>query len=373
MAMRILATADLHLGMRFGGYPPPLQAGLSEARFTALEKLVALGNARECRLLIVAGDLFHGLSLPRREIQRAAAALNEFHGEAVAVLPGNHDYHTGSAGSLWKSFRESTDGHVLLLSDPQPYELAPFHLPVILYPGPCTQKHSRENALGWLAGVKAAEGGLRGGQGALAIGVAHGSLEGVSLDAQGEYYPMRRAELDSYGLDFWVLGHAHRPPADNDARLFIPGTPEPDGFDCQGAGSVLLVQVEGGRVLAERLDTGTYRFRREALEVSGEEPEAALAGFFSPGHERTLLRLALRGSLDAEARQRVREQVQRLQQAAAWLEIDDTELRERITAEKVEAEFARDSFSWLLLRRLLEAGETEALEAAYELIREVRG
>ena len=369
MSLRILATADLHLGMRFGGYPPPLQAGLSEARFTALDKLVALGNARECRLLIVAGDLFHSLSLPKREIQRAAAALNEFHGEAVAVLPGNHDYYTGGAGSLWKSFRESADGHVLLLSEPQAYELAPFNLPVILYPGPCTQKHSRENALGWLAGVKAPEGG----RGALAIGVAHGSLEGVSPDAQGEYYPMRRAELDSYGLDLWVLGHAHRPPSDSDARLFVPGTPEPDGFDCEGAGSALLLQVEGGRVLSERLDTGTYRFRRETLEVAGEEPEAVFAGFFTPEHERTLLRLALRGSLDAEARQRVRAQAERLQQAVAWLETDDAELRERITAEKVEAEFARDSFSWLLLRRLLEAGETEALEQAYELIREVRG
>jgi hypothetical protein len=131
--------------------------------------------------------------------------------------------------------------------------------------------------------------------------------------------------------------------------------------------------VEGGRVLSERLDSGTYRFRRETLEVSGEEPEVALAGFFTTEHERTLLRLALRGSLDAEARQRVRAQAERLQQAVAWLETDDAELRERISAEKVEGEFARDSFSWLLLRRLLEAGETEALEAAYELIREVRG
>ena len=372
MALCILATADLHLGMRFGGYPE-LQADLAEARFSALERLVAQGNTQECRLLIVAGDLFHRLSLPQRDIQRAADALNEFHGEAVAVLPGNHDYYTGDAGSLWKNFRDRADGHVLLLTEPQAYDLADYNLPVRLYPGPCTQKHSRENALGWLAGLKAAEGGLRREQGTLGIGVAHGSLEGVSPDAQGEYYPMRRAELESYSLDLWVLGHAHRPPSDSDARQFIPGTPEPDGFDCEGPGSALLLQVEGGRVLAERLDTGTYRFRRETLEVAGEEPEAAFARFFTPEYERTLLRLALRGSLDAEALPRVRAQADRLKQAVAWLETDDAELRERITAEKVEAEFAHDSFSWLLLRRLLEAGETEALEQAYELIREVRG
>jgi exonuclease SbcD len=377
MALRILATADLHLGMRFAGYPQ-LQEQLSEARFAALERLVELGNERECRLLIVAGDLFHRLGLPQRDIQRAADALNEFRGEAVAVLPGNHDCYAGDAGSLWKSFRAAADGHVLILAEPKVYDLAGYDLPVRLYPGPCTARHSRENAVGWLAGLKTAEGRLRGAEakpegGQVRIGVAHGSLEGVSPDAQGEYYPMRRAELESYGLELWVLGHTHRPPADADPCLFLPGTPEPDGFDCPHDGSVLLLKVEEGGVLPERLDTGTYRFRSETLELAGEEPEAAFAPYFRPEYRRSLLRLALRGSLEAEGLRRARAEAERLRQTVAWLETDEGELRERITAAKVEAEFARGSFSWLLLHRLLEAGEPEALEQAYELIREVRG
>jgi exonuclease SbcD len=388
MALRILATADLHLGMRFAGYPQ-LQEQLSEARFAALERLVALGNERECALLIVAGDLFHRLGLPQRDIQRAAEALNEFRGEAVAVLPGNHDYYTGEAGSLWRSFRAGAAGHVLILAEPRVYELAGFDLPVRLYPGPCTARHSRESALGWLAGRLTAESrltaeGLKRAEaepaGTLTVGVAHGSLEGVSPDAQGEYYPMRRAELESYGLDLWVLGHTHRPPADADPCLFLPGTPEPDGFDCPHGGSVLLLEVEEGRVRPERLDTGAYRFRSETMEVGDGEPEAgpspasaAFARYFAPEYRRTLLRLALRGSLEAEGLQRLRAEAEGLRQAVAWLEIDEGELRERITAQKVEAEFARGSFSGLLLHRLLEAGEPEALEQAYELIREVRG
>ena len=371
MALRILATADLHIGIPFTEYPPSLQADLSEARFAALERVAALGNERECRLLIVAGDLFHRVSLPQRDIQRAADALNAFHGEAVAVLPGNHDCYSGGSGSLWKSFRERAADHVLLLVEPRPYELARYNLPVSLYPGPCTSKHSRANALGWLAGVKREKD-------ALAVGVAHGALEGVSPDMQGEYYLMSRAELESYGLDFWVLGHTHRPPSDTDPRLFIPGTPEPDRFGFEQAGSALLLEVEAGKVRADRLDTGTYRFRRETLEVEAEEPEAGFARFFTPPSagstpERTLLRLALRGSVDAEAMQRTRAQVDRLRQAVAWLEADESELRERITPEKVDAEFARGSFSWLLLHRLLETGAADALELAYELIREVRG
>lgn len=385
MELRILATSDLHLGMRFAGYPD-LQARLTEARFATLEALVARGNAEDCRLLLVAGDLFHRVSLPQREILRAADALNGFQGEAVAVLPGNHDYYTGAAGSLWRSFRERAGDRVLLLAEPRVYDLAHYGLGVRLFPGPCTSKHSRTHALGWLAalpsggvqaaagGVKPASGGVQAAAGGLAIGVAHGAIEGISPDAQGEYYPMRRAELDACGLDFWVVGHTHRPPTDADGSLFIPGTPEPDGFDCRHAGSALLLEVAAGQVRVERLDTGTFRFRRETLELAEEEDAGtAFTRFHAPQYANTLLRLTLRGLLGAEGLRRAREEVRRLEQALPWVEVDDGELAERITPERVEAEFARGSFSWLLLRRLLEAGDPEALEQAYALIREVRG
>jgi DNA repair exonuclease SbcCD nuclease subunit len=376
MSLRILATADLHLGMRFGGYPE-LQARLTEARFTALEKLVALANQRDCGLLLVAGDLFEKLSLPQREIQRAAEVLKGFEGEAVAILPGNHDYYTGAAGNPWKSFREKAADRVLLLSEPRVYDLAHYGLAVRLYPGPCTGKHSRTHALGWLAGRPSAEDGgeeARAADRPLRIGLAHGAVEGYSPDEQGEYYPMRRSELESAGMDFWIVGHTHRPQSDPDCCLFIPGTPEPDGFDCEHAGSVLLLEAEAGRVKAERLETGTFRFRRQTLELAeGQEPASAFAGFHGPEYSGTLLRLALRGSLETEALRRAHEERDRLKQAVAWLETDEAELRERITAEKVEAEFARGSFPWLLLHHLLKAGQPEALEQAYELLREARG
>ena len=369
MSLRILATADLHLGMRFARYPE-LHTRLTEARFTALERLVTRANAEGCGLLIVAGDLFEKPSLPQCEIQRAADALKSFEGEAAAVLPGNHDYYTGEAGSLWKSFQERAGGRVLLLTKPQVYDLNDSGLDVRLYPGPCTDMHSRGHALGWLAAVgrgQASAGGLH-------IGVAHGAIEGVSPDMQGDYYRMRRAELESFGLDFWIVGHTHRPQLDADTHLFIPGTPEPDGFDCPHEGSALLLEVEAGRIRARRLDTGTFRFRRETLELTEEELEAAFARFRSPEYANTLLRLTLRGLLSAEGLAAASEEKRRLEQAVARLETDEMELAERITPERVEAEFARGSFSWLLLHRLLETGdsEAEALQQAYSLIREVR-
>jgi 3',5'-cyclic AMP phosphodiesterase CpdA len=318
--------------------------------------------------------------MPAREIQRAADALSGFQGQAAAVLPGNHDYYTGEAGSLWKSFREKAGDRVVLLCETKVFDLAPYGLPVCLYPGPCTAKHSQKHALGWLGGVEAGArlaGNARAAAGAgepVRIGVAHGAIDGLSPDAQGDYYRMRRSELEAAGLDFWIVGHTHRPLDDPDACLFVPGTPEPDGFDCAHEGLALLLEVTGGRIRAERLPTGSFRFRRETVELAeAEQPAQALARFQAPEYSRTLLRLSLRGLLSAEALACAREQLLRLRQSVAWLEDDLTGLAERITAQRVEAEFARGSFSWLLLHRLLEAGDAEALQQAYALIREVRG
>jgi hypothetical protein len=186
---------------------------------------------------------------------------------------------------------------------------------------------------------------------------------------------MRRAELEAASLDFWVVGHSHRPhpdgPADGET-LFIPGTPEPDGFDCRHAGSAWLLEAGSAKAVEARLlSAGTYRFLHRILEP-GEEPERAFAELHSPQYARTLLRLSLRGVLTAEGLRRCRAEVERLRGALAWVQADESGLAERITLERLEAEFIRGSFSYLLLERLLEGGSHEALRQAYELVREAR-
>ena len=61
MLLKIFHTADLHLGMTFGNrnYPEEVRRQLVEARYQTLERLVELANEAQCRLFLVAGDLFH--------------------------------------------------------------------------------------------------------------------------------------------------------------------------------------------------------------------------------------------------------------------------------------------------------------------------
>src|SRR5690554_7109034 len=104
MAIKIFHTADLHLGMRFAGYPE-IQNELINARYETLEKMVAIANKEESDLFVIAGDLFDRVTVKAKEISRTVKILNEFNGELVIVLPGNHDYYT-SDSSLWENFSQ---------------------------------------------------------------------------------------------------------------------------------------------------------------------------------------------------------------------------------------------------------------------------
>ncbi len=263
VATKIFLCSDFHLGMKFAGYPDAARERLVEARFQALERAVREAGERAADLFVVAGDLFDRVSVARRDVERAARTLAGFPGRLVAVLPGNHDF-LSTDGEPWRTFRDASGHSVLLLEEPRPYPLAQYDIAACLYPGPCTSKLSKKNAIGW---VRAA---VRPPGCGTAIGVAHGSVEGISPDLQGEYFPMTRAELREAGMEAWLLGHTHlrfpQAPGSGE-RLFIPGTPEPDGFDCAHEGGAWLLTVgEDGSVSADPVRTGALRF----LEVHAD-------------------------------------------------------------------------------------------------------
>jgi DNA repair exonuclease SbcCD nuclease subunit len=57
MPIRIIHTADNHIGLPFNQYPA-VADHLIEERFLALERLVAVANERNAHFFVVAGDGF---------------------------------------------------------------------------------------------------------------------------------------------------------------------------------------------------------------------------------------------------------------------------------------------------------------------------
>lgn len=372
MSLKLLHTADLHLGMTYNhrNYPEGLRRKLVEARYETLEKLVESANREQCRLLIVAGDLFHRANIARVDIIRTVKIFSRFEGGCVAVLPGNHDFYDPFS-VLWKEFRESAFDGMVLLSEAAPYSLHEYAIDAVLYAAPCHRRHSAENSLGWIRALDVKPPGK------WHIGVAHGSVEGVSPDFDQLYFPMAAAEFAAAGLDHWCLGHTHnRYPdlkeAENSPFLFS-GTPEPDGFDCKHGGCAwVTVLEEEGSAVSRSLDTGRFRFREMQRELRGAADLAQLKNELLQYGEHTLVRLRLSGVLPEEEYRSRAHWLSELREKLDYLEEDDTGLSVELTPEFVAARFADRSFPHRLLTRLIEKEDREALQLAYRLIGEVK-
>ncbi|MFP4376025.1 MAG: exonuclease SbcCD subunit D, partial [Spirochaetales bacterium] len=233
--MTIIATADVHLGMKFSSYPER-QTALTEERFRALERVVAAGNERRADALVVAGDLFHRVGVAHSVIHRAAGILAAFEGAVTLVLPGNHDYLPSEGDELWTRFREAAGDRTLVLDRAGAFDLDVYDLPARVLAAPCDAVHGASHRLGWAHDAPADD--------RLVVGVAHGSIDGLTLDAEGHYFPMTSRMLGSLPADLWIVGHTHRSHVLEQERVVVPGTPEADGFDCPVRGVAALVTTE---------------------------------------------------------------------------------------------------------------------------------
>ncbi|HUX11555.1 MAG TPA: hypothetical protein VMW87_00930, partial [Spirochaetia bacterium] len=209
------------------------------------------------------------------------------------------------------------------------------------------------------------------------IGIAHGSLLGLSPDPDMQYYPMSPESLQRLPVDLWLLGHTHirypGTPRKGD-RIFNPGTPEPDGFDCLHGGSAFVIELEpGSPPTAKAIATGKYRFADREITLTPETKPDEIPGMIREDlGSQVLLRLALKGSISAESRAALSPLESDLRNRAFYLDIDYHGLREAITQERIAREFADDSFPRRLLEKVLETGDETALEIAFNLIEEAR-
>ncbi|MEJ2633937.1 MAG: DNA repair exonuclease [Calditrichia bacterium] len=371
MPLKIFHTADVHLGMKFTrGYPAAVQQQLIEARFKTLHRMVNMANERDADLFAVAGDLIDNQKVAKKDIIRAAAILKDFSGKLVLILPGNHDFSLKDELNFWNIFKENMGENTLLLEEGRPYDLRQYDLNVMVYPGPCHGKHSRKNSIGWVAQApKSPEIDFH-------LGMAHGSLDGLSPDFNADYFPMTREELRQSGVDLWLLGHTHiRYPAaerGQSERIFFPATPEPDGFDCAHPGYAWIIELDSGKEIKyESVKTGEFRFvTLEETVIHEQSIEKIVEKFKESDSGKTLLKLKLSGRIPGELFENIGKLIPRLGKMVLYLEADTSRLLRKISPEDIDREFTQDSFPHRLLTSLAAEGRNPlSLQIAYDLIR----
>ncbi len=366
MPLKILHTSDVHLGMKYANYPDAQK--LSEARFETLDKLVKMANNESCDLFVIAGDLFHLASVPKGQIYKAAEILKEFNGKLVLVLPGNHDFLSVDKMDLWGIFKDKAGDNLLLLEKKEIYDLRRYDLDINLYPAPCASKHSEINCIGWIKDAP------KDNNVKYHIGIAHGSLEGFSPDFDRKYYPMTVSELMECGLDLWLMGHTHIPYPEKtgeEDNIFYPSTPEPDGFDCGHEGGGWLLEIsDDKKIRPQFLKTGAYHFLHEEALVNEASDIERLKTQYSSGYSKKLLKLKLKGRLQKDDYKRLSELKEYLDSQLFYLQFDSSEVSEKVTLDDINRTFTEGSFPYLLLTRLAEGDDIEALQIAHDLLLE---
>lgn len=376
--IKIFVTGDNHFGKKYDRYPE-IRDRLVDNRFVCFEKMVEKAEQEGCDIFAVTGDLFDNCSSIRKsDVERVVRILAGFAGRAL-VLPGNHDYYTGEE-KVWKDFDDALrtcDNNIIRLDRFEPYPIEIAEETVVIYPAFCRSKHSRENNLGWIKEMSVPKSGQ------INVGMAHGAIEGVTPDMQKEYFLMTEPELQAIPMDVWLVGHTHIPypgglSEDEEIggyRIFNAGTHAQTDLhnNTRGYGFIISVDKQGDKaqVSAKKYQSGTIFFYDIALRVSsaeGDSLEALLQEKLDPLEAESVVRLTVTGSVLSEEYSRRRELYKKYCDRFLSWELQDDELHEEITLDRVREEFAESSFAAKLMEAL--QGDQTELQMAYELLQE---
>lgn len=374
--LRIFMTGDNHIGLRYAKYGEKA-AFLAEKRISAFREMVKKANEEECGLFVITGDLFENVSgVPKKDVVSLLGILSEF-GGTVAVLPGNHDYYDGEA-KIWKDFRAAADSchNIRLLNEYRPCSVFAGDDEVIIYPAFCTTKQSApgENNLGWIKDENIVSDKT------YRIGVAHGAVEGETIDSEGRYFLMTRKELEKIPVDAWLIGHTHVPfpknlteefsPCD---RIFNAGTHVQPDVATNTEGGCFIIEIdENKKIRAKKFVSGNIRFYRPEIKLSAGKMKEILERELSRFDDESIVDgMVLSGAVEMEEYEKRHEIIEEALSRFISGSYDESAVSKLISEKLIDSEFAETSLSAVLLHALLD--EPKETQLVYELLGELKG
>jgi calcineurin-like phosphoesterase family protein len=366
--IRILHTADNHIGLKFNNYGGTVaQSALVQERFDALKNVMQTSNDKDAHFLVVAGDLFDDLKVTQKDIKAVVEILKKSKAE-VLVLPGNHDYYDGKENKLWKAFSDFAENtNLKLLLNATPYETEVDGTPVCFYPAPCGSKHHEGHVIGWVGDVAKAPNTIH-------IGLAHGNVEGMGVDDTDRYFNMSEGDLRAAGVDFWLLGHIHVPypptTAVGNPLYFMPATHTPESVKRKIPGFAWFIEVNEQKQLRyEQITTGNLRFSRQILSFGRTY---TLSDFQQQElgwrNAQLILDLKLSGSLSQDELSELQKQIKSLSDHYLYIDCDN-QVGVAVDTAFIQNTFAEGTSAYQWLTAISEEPDSDlALQLAFSII-----
>ena len=271
VALKLLHTADGHLGKRFPRFSASAQQTLQRARLEVLDKIFGLAHQHSVDAVLCAGDLFDEPFPDAIWWEGLLARLERTPTtRPIYLLPGNHDPLV--KGSVWAPqsvFRQRLVKHAHVIDKPN----SSFALGenAVLVASPCFSHAGQEDLALALPDRDPGDERIR-------VGMVHGTtFQLPSFDAN---FPIAQDAAVRRGFDYLAVGDTHGfriiPPGAA-TPIVYPGAPEQTGFEEKDAGSVALilirsnrkVTVEAQRVAAWKWEELTIRSMPELRQLAG--------------------------------------------------------------------------------------------------------
>ncbi len=314
--MRFLHTADWQLGMTRHFLAGDAQPRYSAARRDAVAGLGALAAEVGAEFVVVAGDVFEHNQLAPQVVGQSLEAMRAI-GIPVYLLPGNHDPLDASSVYTSALFTAERPDNVTVLDRAGVHEVRP-GLQIVAAPWR-SKAPTTDLVAEVLAGLTPAP--------VTRILVAHGGVDVLDPDRDKPSL-IRLATLedavDRDLLHYVALGDKHSlTRVGSTGRIWYSGSPEVTNFDDveSDPGHVLVVDVDDDAVTVESRHVGRWRFvtLRRQVDTSRDIADLDMNLDLMTDKERTVVRLALTGSLTVTDRAALDACLDRYARLFAWL------------------------------------------------------
>ena len=345
-------TADWQLGKQFANIPGDAGGALRDRRIETVKTIGRLATARDVDAVLVAGDALDANTVADRTLIRMLDALNEFKGDWI-FIPGNHD--AALADSAWTRLqaRKPPANVHLVLKPEQPLLLASG---TSILPAVLQRRHEVGDLTAWFDRAETPEGAIR-------IGLAHGSVPEFLPDASAASNPITASRANAARLDYLALGDWHGTLEIND-RTWYSGTPETDSFSSSEPGNALVVTIKepGALPEVEKVPTGYFFWNSKAAEIRCTEDVEALDRMIkelTAETSRCLLRLTLSGAVDLATRAKLHRQLEDWSALLHYLDIRDQSLLDMPSEDDLDR-IDRGGFVRTALEQLQSCARNEA-------------
>ncbi len=319
--LRILHTADLHLGAEFSSLPGDKRNIRQAELIITCENIFKICRDNKIDLLLLAGDVFENNSVSEKVIEAFLAACQKAPDTTVIFAAGNHDPITCDSPFLKYKLPQNL---IVLGDNDQCVPLAEKGVRI----------YGKSFSSVYMSGESRFSLTPEDDE-LINILVLHGDM---GADLSGVYNPISLDFIADSKMDYIALGHVHEfsgiKKAGNVCYAY-PGTPEPHGFDETGPKGVICGEISKHNCLLSFVETATRKYLEEKVDITGLYTSAEIADSIlsvlkernPKNYEKNLYKIILTGKISEHTHINCAEILSRLGDSLFFAKIKDrTEL-----------------------------------------------